>query len=85
LGWGFAKKALTRAVQVFRRRKFHITSRSSTSRFAPWTAFKSQFYGFAAQKYSIKLQLKICRLARRYVLLKVLFCAILKVRKSKTG
>jgi hypothetical protein len=31
LGWGFAKKALTRTVQVFRSRKFHITSRSSTA------------------------------------------------------
>jgi len=44
-----------------------LTSRSSTSRFAPWTVFKSQFCGFAAQKYSTKLQLKNCRLARRYV------------------
>jgi hypothetical protein len=26
-----------------------------------WTVFKSQFYGFAAQKYSIKPQLKNCR------------------------
>jgi hypothetical protein len=67
LGCGFARKALMRTVQVIRSRKFHITSRSSTSRFAPWTAFKSQFYGFAAQKYSIKLQRKICRLARRYI------------------
>jgi hypothetical protein len=32
-----------------------------------WTVFKSQFCGFAAQKYSTKLQLKNCRLARRYV------------------
>jgi len=31
-----------------------------------WTVFKSQFCGFAAQKYSTKLQLKNCRLARRY-------------------
>jgi hypothetical protein len=30
-------------------------------RFAHWTVFKSQFYGFAAQKYSIKPQLKNCR------------------------
>ena len=50
--------------------QFHITSRSSTSRFAPWTVFKSQFCGFAAQKYSTKPQLKNCRLARRYVGLK---------------
>jgi hypothetical protein len=48
--------------------QYHVTSRSSTSRFAPWTVFKSQFCGFAAQKYSTKLQLKNCRLARRYVL-----------------
>jgi hypothetical protein len=26
-----------------------------------WTVFKSRFYGFAAQKYSIKPQLKNCR------------------------
>jgi hypothetical protein len=26
-----------------------------------WTVFKSQFYGFAAQKFSIKPQLKNCR------------------------
>jgi hypothetical protein len=32
-----------------------------------WTVFKSQFCGFAAQKYSTKLQLKNCRLARRYI------------------
>jgi hypothetical protein len=63
---GFAKKALTRSVQVFRSGKFHITSRSSTSRYAPWTVFKSRFCGFAAQKYSTKPQLKNCRLARRY-------------------
>jgi hypothetical protein len=31
-----------------------------------WTVFKSQFCGFAAQKYSTKPQLKNCRLARRY-------------------
>jgi hypothetical protein len=42
-----------------------LTSRSSIATFGGWTVFKSQFYGFAAQKYSIKLQLKICRLARR--------------------
>ena len=36
-----------------------------TRRFAPWTVFKSQFCGFAAQKYSTKPQLKNCRLARR--------------------
>jgi len=34
-----------------------------------WTVFKSQFCGFAAQKYSTKPQLKNCRLARRYGLL----------------
>jgi hypothetical protein len=32
-----------------------------------WTVFKSQLCGFAAQKYSTKLRLKNCRLARRYV------------------
>jgi hypothetical protein len=32
-----------------------------------WTVFKSQFCGFAAQKYSTKPQLKNCRLARRYI------------------
>ena len=32
-----------------------------------WTVFKSQLCGFAAQKYPTKLQLKNCRLARRYV------------------
>jgi len=31
-----------------------------------WTVFKSQFCGFAAQKYSTKPQLKNSRLARRY-------------------
>jgi uncharacterized BrkB/YihY/UPF0761 family membrane protein len=31
-----------------------------------WTVFKSQFFGFAAQKYSAKPQLKNCHLARRY-------------------
>ena len=31
-----------------------------------WTVFKSQFCGFSAQKYSIKLQLKNYRLARHY-------------------
>ena len=31
------------------------------ARFACWTVFKSRFYGFAAQKYSIKPQLKNCR------------------------
>ena len=36
------------------------------ARFACWTAFKSRFCGFAAQKYSTKPQLKNCRLARRY-------------------
>jgi hypothetical protein len=45
--------------------QFHVTSRSSTSSYAPWTVFKSQFCGFAAQNYSTKLQLKNCRLARR--------------------
>jgi hypothetical protein len=45
--------------------KFPITSRSSTSRCAPWTVFKLQFCGFAAQKYSTKPQLKNCRLAQR--------------------
>ena len=44
-----------------------VPSRSSTSRYAPWTVFKSQFCGFAAQKYSTKPQLKSCRLARRYI------------------
>jgi hypothetical protein len=38
-----------------------LTSRCSTSRYAPWTVFKSQFCGFAAQKYSTKPQLKNCR------------------------
>ena len=33
-----------------------------------WTVFKSQFCGFAAQKYSTKPQLKNCRLARRYAM-----------------
>jgi ectoine hydroxylase-related dioxygenase (phytanoyl-CoA dioxygenase family) len=33
-----------------------------------WTVFKSQLCGFAAQKYSTKLRLKNCRLARRYIL-----------------
>jgi len=28
---------------------YHVTSRCSTSRYAPWTVFKSQFCGFAAQ------------------------------------
>jgi thiosulfate reductase cytochrome b subunit len=60
------EKALLRIAHVFHGRKFHITSRSSTSRYAPWTVFKSQFCGFAAQKYSTKPQLKNCRLARRY-------------------
>ena len=68
---------LEKAFFVLRKLKekpFSVTSRSSTSRFAPWTAFKSQFCGFAAQKYSTKLQLKICRLARRYGLLG--FCLV---------
>ena len=38
-----------------------LTMRCSTSRFAPWTAFKSRLCGFAAQKYSTKPQLKSCR------------------------
>ena len=42
-----------------------LTSRSSTAHYVRWTVFKSQFFGFAAQKYSTKLQLKSCRLARR--------------------
>jgi hypothetical protein len=50
-----------------------------------WTVFKSRFYGFAAQKYSTKPQLKNCRLARRYtvnfllVALRVV-CAFLAVQ-----
>jgi hypothetical protein len=32
----------------------------------PLSVFKSRLYGFAAQKYSTKPQLKNCRLARRY-------------------
>ena len=63
--------------------KFHITSRSSTSRYAPWTVFKSQFCGFAAQKYSTKPQLKNCRLARRYVRKKVKAKRFGKYAKAK--
>ncbi|WP_350338887.1 hypothetical protein, partial [Escherichia coli] len=37
------------------------SARCSTSRFAPWTAFKLRLCGFAAQKYSTKPQLKSCR------------------------
>jgi len=44
----------------------HITSHPSTAHCVRWTVFKSRFCGFAAQKYSTKLQLKNCRLARRY-------------------
>jgi hypothetical protein len=44
----------------------NVTNRSSTAHFVRWTVFKSQFCGFAAQKYSTKPQLKNCRLARRY-------------------
>jgi hypothetical protein len=40
----------------------YLTRRCSTSRFAPWTAFKSRLCGFAAQKYSTKPQLKSCPL-----------------------
>jgi len=46
-------------------KKANVTSRSSTAHFVCWTVFKSQFCGFAAQKYSTKPQLKNCRLARR--------------------
>jgi hypothetical protein len=67
LGWFSAGKAFFGSVQVSCKIQFHVTSRSSTSRYAPWTVFKSQFCGFAAQKYSTKLQLKTCRLARRYI------------------
>jgi hypothetical protein len=28
-----------------------LTSRCSISRYAPWTVFKSRFYGFAAQMF----------------------------------
>jgi hypothetical protein len=44
-----------------------LTSRSSTAHYVRWTVFKSQFCGFAEQKYPTKPQLKNCRLARRYV------------------
>lgn len=44
--------------QIWKKR---LTMRCSTSRFAPWTAFKSRLCGFAAQKYSTKPQLKSCR------------------------
>jgi hypothetical protein len=65
--FGVNRFFLSPTFQVNHKLKFHVTSRSSTSRFAPWTVFKSQFCGFAAQKYSTKLRLKNCRLARRYV------------------
>jgi hypothetical protein len=48
-----------------------------------WTVFKSQFCGFAAQKYSTKLRLKNCRLARRYVGQEIYFLPLRKYRKSK--
>ena len=66
LGWCFARKAFLVYLKT-NLKPFFVTSRSSISRFAPWTVFKSQFCGFAAQKVSTKLQLKICRLARRYI------------------
>jgi hypothetical protein len=52
------EKAFTRTAQVFRKvklhlRKKHLTSRSSISRCAPWTVFKSQVCDFAAQKRPI--------------------------------
>jgi hypothetical protein len=40
----------------------YLTRRCSISRFAPWTAFKSHFCGFASQKVSTKAQLKSCPL-----------------------
>jgi hypothetical protein len=84
LGWGFARKAFFGSVQVSCKMQYHVTSRSSTSRFAPWTVFKSQFCGFAAQKCSTKLQLKTCRLARRYVGQEIKNAKLRKVRKSKS-
>ena len=63
--------------------QFHVTSRSSTSRYAPWTVFKSQFCGFAAQKYSTKLQLKNCRLARRYIGQEIKCYSFGKIAKEK--
>ena len=47
--------------------------------------FKLHFCHSATLHFMAKVQLKNHRLLRRYVLLKVLVCAILKVRKSKTG
>jgi hypothetical protein len=61
------KNIFTRFLKYIHNEKLLITKRSSISRFAPWTAFKSRLCGFAAQKYSTKPQLKSCRLARRYV------------------
>ena len=56
-----------------------LTNRSSTAHFVRWTVFKSQFCGFAAQKYSTKLRLKNCRLARRYAKRKVVLNKVVLV------
>ena len=82
---GRQSKSFLSASAKSSQKKYHVTRRSSTAHFVCSTVCKSPFCGFAAQKFSTKSQLTNCCWAWRYVLLKVLFCAILKVRKSKTG
>ena len=84
LVWCLARKSVL-AFRKAKQKPYFVTRRCSTVRFANSTGCKSPFCGFAAQKFSTKSPLTNCGWAWRYVLLKVLFCAILKVRKTKTG
>jgi hypothetical protein len=68
LGLGFARKSIHAHCSRFSQSKASLNKAlQHRSASLHWTGFKSQFCGFAAQKYSTKPQLKNCRLARRYI------------------
>jgi hypothetical protein len=61
LGWGSARKAFFAQFKIVASTVSHNKALQHRSASLHWTAFKSHFCGFAAQKYSTKTQLKSCR------------------------